>query len=90
MICDFCNDPDPPHELQCADFSVLAWGSRGSWMACDRCLEVVATQDLDQLTEYALRRYYEKHPDEPPCAELGPYLREHYRLFFANRIQPTT
>jgi hypothetical protein len=85
FYCDFCHTGNPSHEIPCRDFTVFEWTSVGAWLACDACFDVVQLEDVAHLTRYAIAKYRAQHDDQLSETVEG-FLRECYRLFFANRI----
>lgn len=64
LMCDFCSKPMERNEgwaLPTESFTMdipgsgPAWGSKGDWAACDRCLPIVESRDQVKLLDLALK-----------------------------------
>ena len=97
MKCDFCQEQPVVMEYPTQDFLALETPKEdmeaiGSWMACKLCSERIDAGDTAGLSERAIEKYLEQHPDSigTPGAqiaiELG--LRGLHRSFMENRTGP--
>jgi hypothetical protein len=96
MLCDFCRETPVVTEYPCEDFIALATesadsGSIGQWMACQLCSERIDAGDVEGLSERAIHKYIEQHPEENSiethiALDLG--LRGLHRSFMEHRTGP--
>jgi len=96
-FCDFCHAPDPPHVFPCRDFVAIeavpmkqGYLSRGDWMACDVCADLIREDDREGLILRAVVCYLAAHP------EMGQYrglleeqLQQTYAQFWDMRLPVT-
>jgi len=93
MYCDFCKAPNPKQEFPCGDFRMPPeepehW-SRGAWMACDFCAELVASDQRFELATRSIETYANMTGsvlDPSEYEELLAVITEGHRRFFENRI----
>lgn len=100
-VCDLCSDPNPVHRYPCEDhiavpFTPVAPGeeiagaSRGDWLACQSCAELIDSGDLKGLANRSLANLLAKHPKHSPAqqAEILAQIESIHRQFFERRSLP--
>lgn len=60
--CDFCSSRDVQWTYPARNFAIVVsgsgvWGSRGGWMACGQCAELIERDAVDELLTRAARSF---------------------------------
>ena len=93
MNCDFCYElhPTPAFEYPATDFPTIDGiaMSRGSWLACDECAELIERGDLMAVAIRNIDRTPEVPQDDIELiAELIGMLVQTYTRFQSHRTGP--
>lgn len=72
LICDFCSAPDPPYYYNAADFQFtkLDWASRGAWVACHDCRDLIERDDWDTLHQRTIDSHHSSSQEELEAVKL--------------------
>lgn len=65
-VCDFCNSTEPVWNYPADDFPMAEFGgvllaSRGNWLACGPCSDLIEAADSIGLTQRSARLYVERN-----------------------------
>jgi hypothetical protein len=88
--CDFCFGPGPFTVFDVPDFEQAVPGaerhvSRGGWLACPDCAELVEARDSDGLVERVVGEYRKRRqlPNREEARMFAHYIRQDYERVFA-------
>lgn len=86
-ICDFCSQPNPERVFMCPDFTMdqspgwPEYRSKGAWIACTPCGELIDKGAWDRLLLRAVDRLFPKYQAMMPRRALMDVVRHSHSLF---------
>ena len=82
--CDFCNAPHPEWFYPASRFAMehLGWGSRGGWVACDACSQLIESGEDHKLARRALLH-------SPDLAIVAAGLSRQERRYLEDEVMQT-
>lgn len=96
--CDFCYHPEPIREYPARDFTIPSvrgypdYGSRGGWVACQKCAELLDGGGYDTILNRAVYWYRKRNKRPTGWSEVEwestvyDFIARLHGAFVANRI----